>query len=157
MGLIPPPARRGPPEYRCAVKRQPRVFWVSRWAGGRPPEGRPPAQRETPFHEDAGSEWSRRSGRGATGAVAPVAIFSPLWGPVTGAPAVPMPLAWALQGPPGAPRHPIPPFSSWRPKPPGTGWRYWARNPHGGAASCAAMEDSPGQRRTGGTPPVFRF
>ncbi|KAJ1187427.1 hypothetical protein NDU88_004203 [Pleurodeles waltl] len=71
-----PAAWLGPPEYRCAVKRPLRLFWVSRWAGGRPPEGRPPAQRETPFHVDAGSEWSWRSGRGATGAVAPVVIFS---------------------------------------------------------------------------------
>ncbi|KAJ1174975.1 hypothetical protein NDU88_000266 [Pleurodeles waltl] len=60
-----------------------------------------------------------------------------------------MPLAWALQGPPGAPRHPIPPSCSWRPKPPGTGWRYGGRNPHG--------EDSPGQRKAGGTPLTFRF
>ncbi|KAJ1081600.1 hypothetical protein NDU88_001779 [Pleurodeles waltl] len=29
--------------------------------------------------------------------------------------------------------------------------------PHGGAASCAAMGDSSGQRKTGGTPPVFLF
>ncbi|KAJ1174976.1 hypothetical protein NDU88_000267 [Pleurodeles waltl] len=71
-----PPAKREPPEDRTAVKRPRRSFWVSCWAGRRPPKGRPPAQRETSFHEEAGSEWSRRSGRGATGAVAPVANFS---------------------------------------------------------------------------------
>ncbi|KAJ1095743.1 hypothetical protein NDU88_000899 [Pleurodeles waltl] len=51
-----PPAKREPPEDRTAVTRPQRSFWVSRWAGGRPPKGRPPAQRETPFHEEAGSE-----------------------------------------------------------------------------------------------------
>ncbi|KAJ1200650.1 hypothetical protein NDU88_004471 [Pleurodeles waltl] len=37
---------------------------------------RPPAQRESPSKDEAGSEWGRRIGWGATGAVAPVAIFS---------------------------------------------------------------------------------
>ncbi|KAJ1092047.1 hypothetical protein NDU88_005161 [Pleurodeles waltl] len=32
-------------------------------------------------------------------------------------------LAWALQGLPGASRHPSPPSCSWRAEPPGTGWR----------------------------------
>ncbi|KAJ1136284.1 hypothetical protein NDU88_002701 [Pleurodeles waltl] len=31
------------------------------------------------------------------------------------------------------------------------------QNPHGGAASCAAMADSHGQRKVGGTLPAFRF
>ncbi|KAJ1206335.1 hypothetical protein NDU88_001742 [Pleurodeles waltl] len=53
-----------------------RPFIHFRWAGGRSPKERPPAQRKCPCNEDAGSEWSRRSCRGATGAVAPVAYFS---------------------------------------------------------------------------------
>ncbi|KAJ1150236.1 hypothetical protein NDU88_003031 [Pleurodeles waltl] len=57
------PAWREPPYGRSAVERPRRPFWLSRWAGRRPPEGRPPAQRETPSHEEAGSEWSRRSGK----------------------------------------------------------------------------------------------
>ncbi|KAJ1185325.1 hypothetical protein NDU88_002119 [Pleurodeles waltl] len=36
----------------------------------------PPAQRESPSNDEAGSELSRRSCWCATGAVAPVAIFS---------------------------------------------------------------------------------
>ncbi|KAJ1091137.1 hypothetical protein NDU88_004264 [Pleurodeles waltl] len=74
-----------------------------------------------------------------------------------GAPAVPMPLAWALQGPPGAPRQPIPPSCSWRENRQEQGGGMGCQNPHGGAASCAAMEDSNGQRKTGGRPPVFRI
>ncbi|KAJ1157649.1 hypothetical protein NDU88_010353 [Pleurodeles waltl] len=65
------PAMRSPPNGRSAVRRPRMPFCLSRWAGGRPP-----AQRERPCNEEAGSEWSRRSCRGATGAVAPVAIFT---------------------------------------------------------------------------------
>ncbi|KAJ1174603.1 hypothetical protein NDU88_006423 [Pleurodeles waltl] len=57
----------------------------------------------------------------------------------------------------GAPRHPFPPASSWRCKPPGTGWREGGRNPHGGAACSAAMEDSLGQGKTVRKPPVSLF
>ncbi|KAJ1096499.1 hypothetical protein NDU88_001639 [Pleurodeles waltl] len=67
---------RSPPFVRSTVKRPRRPFWLSRWAGGRPPKERPPAQRERPCNREAGSEWSRRCCRGATGAVAPVAIFT---------------------------------------------------------------------------------
>ncbi|KAJ1205800.1 hypothetical protein NDU88_001226 [Pleurodeles waltl] len=74
-----------------------------------------------------------------------------------GAPAVPMPLAWALQGPPGAPRHPIPPSCSWRANRQEQDGGMRCQNPHGGAASCATMADSHGQRKVGGTPPAFRF
>ncbi|KAJ1164197.1 hypothetical protein NDU88_004642 [Pleurodeles waltl] len=49
----------------------------------------------------------------------------------------------------GAPRHPIPPSCSWRPKPPGTGWRYVGRNPHGGAGFPRATEN---RRYTAGFP-----
>ncbi|KAJ1107985.1 hypothetical protein NDU88_005370 [Pleurodeles waltl] len=67
---------RSPPFARSAVKRPRRPFWLSRWAGGHPPKERPPAQRERPCNTEAGSVWSRRCCRGATGAVAPVAIFT---------------------------------------------------------------------------------
>ncbi|KAJ1202684.1 hypothetical protein NDU88_006481 [Pleurodeles waltl] len=97
------PAWREPPNDRTAVKRPRRPFWLSRWAGGRPPEGRPPAQRETPFNNEAGSEWSRRSCRRGTGAVAPVAIFSVcfadtenLYGALLGAPSTPVPAIMLL-------------------------------------------------------------
>ncbi|KAJ1152704.1 hypothetical protein NDU88_005479 [Pleurodeles waltl] len=56
-----PPAKRYPPKDRSAVKRPRRPFLLSRWAGGRPPEDRRPAQRDSPFNNEAGSEWSRRS------------------------------------------------------------------------------------------------
>ncbi|KAJ1170007.1 hypothetical protein NDU88_001888 [Pleurodeles waltl] len=139
----------------------------SRWAGGRPPEDRRPAQRESPFNNEAGSEWSRRSCRGATGATVQwhpsrfslsaqqtVKIFV---GPCLGAPALPMPVAWAVQGPPGAPRQPFLPSWFWQWTPPETGWREGGRNPHGGAASSAAMADTLGQRETGGKPPAPLF
>ncbi|KAJ1186838.1 hypothetical protein NDU88_003618 [Pleurodeles waltl] len=71
-----PPAKLTPPNDRSAVKRPQGPFRLSRWAGGRPPKERPPAQRERPCNTEAGSEWSRRCCRGATGAVAPVAIFT---------------------------------------------------------------------------------
>ncbi|KAJ1170748.1 hypothetical protein NDU88_002620 [Pleurodeles waltl] len=98
-----PGGRREPPAWR-------EPFCVSRWAGGRPPEGRPPAQRETPSHEDAGSEWSRRSGKGATGAMQTLKFYvGPAYGGLCSAHAIP--------------RHPSPPSCSWRSEPPGTGWR----------------------------------
>ncbi|KAJ1210287.1 hypothetical protein NDU88_005653 [Pleurodeles waltl] len=56
-----PPAKRLLPKDRTAVKRPRRPFRLSRWAGGRPPEDRRPAQRDSPFDNEAGSEWSRRS------------------------------------------------------------------------------------------------
>ncbi|KAJ1204065.1 hypothetical protein NDU88_007846 [Pleurodeles waltl] len=71
-----PPATVPPTNDRTAVKRPRRPFSHFRWAGGRSPKERPPAQRKCPCNEDAGSEWSRRSCRGATGAAAPVAYFS---------------------------------------------------------------------------------
>ncbi|KAJ1216349.1 hypothetical protein NDU88_003952 [Pleurodeles waltl] len=67
---------RLPPNDHTAVTRPRRPFWLSRCAGGRLPKGRPPAQRERPSNDEAGSEWSRRSCWSATGAVAPVANFS---------------------------------------------------------------------------------
>ncbi|KAJ1162966.1 hypothetical protein NDU88_003430 [Pleurodeles waltl] len=68
-----------------------------------------------------------------------------------------MPVAWAVQGPPGAPRHPFPPSWFWRWTPPETGWQEGGRNPHGGAASSAAMAGSLGQRETSGKPPAPLF
>ncbi|KAJ1182068.1 hypothetical protein NDU88_007263 [Pleurodeles waltl] len=71
-----PSAKVPPLNDRTAVKRPRRPFRHFLWAGGRSPKERPPAQRKCPCNEDAGSELSRRSCRGATGAVAPVAYFS---------------------------------------------------------------------------------
>ncbi|KAJ1172733.1 hypothetical protein NDU88_004576 [Pleurodeles waltl] len=153
-----PPAWREPPEYRCAVKRPPQVFWVSHWAGGRLPKGRPPAQWETPLHEDAGSEWSRRSGGCATGAVAPVAYFSVckadteiqsgalLRGPLQ------CPCHWhghcrGPQGPHDTPhRHPVP-----------GGRNRQEQDGDEGVGIPCCHGGFPGQRKTGGTPPVFLF
>ncbi|KAJ1099909.1 hypothetical protein NDU88_005002 [Pleurodeles waltl] len=147
-----PGGRREPPNDRTAVKRPRRPFCVSRWAGGRPPEGRPPAQRETPSHEDAGSEWSRRSRKGATGVVAPVANFSVcnadteilcgarLRGPLQ--------CHWhghcrSPQGPHNTPhRHPVPGGRNRQEQDGGEG---------------VGMGDSSGHWKTGGTPPVFLF
>ncbi|KAJ1097336.1 hypothetical protein NDU88_002460 [Pleurodeles waltl] len=67
---------------------------------------------------------------------------------------MPMPVAWALQGPPGAPRPPLPPSGSRRSDRRDLDGGRGGRNPRGGAASCAAVEDSMGPRYTGGTPPV---
>ncbi|KAJ1169550.1 hypothetical protein NDU88_001443 [Pleurodeles waltl] len=67
---------------------------------------------------------------------------------------MPMPVAWALQGPPGAPRPPLPPSGSRRSDRRDLDGGRGGRNPRGGAASCAAAEDSMGPRYTGGTPPV---
>ncbi|KAJ1091418.1 hypothetical protein NDU88_004544 [Pleurodeles waltl] len=69
-------AKVPPLNDRTAVKRPRRPFRHFLWAGGRSPKERPPAQRKCPCNEDAGSELSRRSCRGATGAVAPVTYFS---------------------------------------------------------------------------------
>ncbi|KAJ1219105.1 hypothetical protein NDU88_006676 [Pleurodeles waltl] len=64
------------------------------------PAGLAPAQRETPFHEDAGSEWSRRSGRGATGAWQTLKIFvKPCYGGPCSAHAIGMGTAGAPRGP----------------------------------------------------------
>ncbi|KAJ1184110.1 hypothetical protein NDU88_000920 [Pleurodeles waltl] len=71
-----PSAKVPPLNDRTAVKRPRRPFRHFLWAGGRSPKECPPAQRKCPCNEDAGSELSRRSCRGATGAVAPVAYFS---------------------------------------------------------------------------------
>ncbi|KAJ1105175.1 hypothetical protein NDU88_002583 [Pleurodeles waltl] len=68
-----------------------------------------------------------------------------------------MPLAWARQGPPGAPRHPLPPSCSWRESRHEQDGGRGCLNPHGGGARSAAMEDSGGQRKVGGSPPAFRF
>ncbi|KAJ1201333.1 hypothetical protein NDU88_005146 [Pleurodeles waltl] len=68
-----------------------------------------------------------------------------------------MPFAWALQGPPGAPRHPLPPSCSWRENRQEPDGGRGCQNPHGGGVRSAAMEDSQGQREVGGTPPTFRF
>ncbi|KAJ1126956.1 hypothetical protein NDU88_005362 [Pleurodeles waltl] len=146
---------RVPPFGRSAVKRLRRPFWLSRWASGHPPKERPPAQRERPCNTEAGSEWSRRCCRGATGAVAPVAIFTVckadsenLYGALLGGPCT----AHASgMGSAGAPRGPTTPVQTI------LGWREGGRNPHGGAASSAAMEDSLGQGKTGGKPPVPLF
>ncbi|KAJ1208679.1 hypothetical protein NDU88_004062 [Pleurodeles waltl] len=67
---------------------------------------------------------------------------------------MPMPVAWALQGPPGAPRPPLPPSGSQRSDRRDLDGGRGGRNPRGGAASCAAVEDSMGRRYTGGSPPV---
>ncbi|KAJ1200691.1 hypothetical protein NDU88_004512 [Pleurodeles waltl] len=67
---------------------------------------------------------------------------------------MPMPVAWALQGPPGAPRPPLPPSGSRRSDRRDLDGGRGGRNPRGGAASCAAVEDSMGRRYTGGSPPV---
>ncbi|KAJ1091132.1 hypothetical protein NDU88_004259 [Pleurodeles waltl] len=67
---------------------------------------------------------------------------------------MPMPVAWALQGPPGAPRPPLPPSGSRRSDRRDLDGGRGGRNPLGGAASCAALEDSMGRRYTGGSPPV---
>ncbi|KAJ1187087.1 hypothetical protein NDU88_003866 [Pleurodeles waltl] len=67
---------------------------------------------------------------------------------------MPMPVAWALQGPPGAPRPPLPPSGSRRSDRRDLDGGRGGRNPLGGAASCAAVEDSMGRRYTGGSPPV---
>ncbi|KAJ1185930.1 hypothetical protein NDU88_002716 [Pleurodeles waltl] len=66
-----------------------------------------------------------------------------------------MPVAWALQGPPGAPRPPLPPSGSRRADRRELDGGRGGRNPLGGAASCAALEDSNGRRYTGGRPPVL--
>ncbi|KAJ1114831.1 hypothetical protein NDU88_003062 [Pleurodeles waltl] len=67
---------------------------------------------------------------------------------------MPMPVAWALQGPPGAPRPPLPPSGSQRSDRRDLDGGRGGRNPRGSAARCAAVEDSMGRRYTGGSPPV---
>ncbi|KAJ1179629.1 hypothetical protein NDU88_004863 [Pleurodeles waltl] len=106
---------RLPPNGRSAVRRLRRPFWLSRWAGGRPPKGRPAAQRESPCNEEAGSEWSRRSCRGATGAVAPVAIFTVctadsenLYGALLGDPCTAHASGMGSAGAPRGPTTPVP-------------------------------------------------
>ncbi|KAJ1199691.1 hypothetical protein NDU88_003524 [Pleurodeles waltl] len=106
---------RLPPNDRTAGKRPRRSFQLSRWAGGRPPKGCPPAQRESPCNEEAGSEWSRRSCRGATGAVAPVAIFTVckadsenLCGALLGGPCTAHASGLGSAGAPRGPKAPIP-------------------------------------------------
>ncbi|KAJ1161049.1 hypothetical protein NDU88_001537 [Pleurodeles waltl] len=94
------------------------------------------------------AEWE-----GATGAVAPVANFKV--GPAYGGPCSAHAIGTA--GTPGALRHPILPSCSWRANRQEQEGGMGCLNPHGGAASCAAMEDSEGQRKTGGRPPVFLF
>ncbi|KAJ1216446.1 hypothetical protein NDU88_004048 [Pleurodeles waltl] len=123
-----------------APRRRP--FWLSRWAGGRPPEGRPPAQRETPFNNEAGSEWSRRSCRGATGTVAPVAIFSVcfadteiLSGALLGGPCTAHASGMGSAGAPRGPTTPVPAILC-----PGDG--AWI--------SCAGRKKSQELRRSGG-------
>ncbi|KAJ1100383.1 hypothetical protein NDU88_005469 [Pleurodeles waltl] len=120
-----------PPEYRTAVRRPLRLFCVSRWAGGRPPGGRPPAQRETPSLEEAGSEWSRRSGKVRRVHLHPSRIsvsaqqtlkffVGPSYGGPCSAHAIGM-------GTAGAPRGPTTPHTAilfLAGEPPGTGWRY---------------------------------
>ncbi|KAJ1192578.1 hypothetical protein NDU88_001885 [Pleurodeles waltl] len=147
-----PPAKVTPSKDRSAVKRPRGSFRLSRWAGGRPPKGRPPAQRERPCNNEAGSEWSRRSCRGATGAVAPVAIslsakqtVKIFMGPCYGAPALPMPVAWAVQGPHDTRSH--------HPVSGGVNRQKQA----GGKGVGIPMEDSPGQGKSGGKPldPLF--
>ncbi|KAJ1190492.1 hypothetical protein NDU88_007230 [Pleurodeles waltl] len=148
-----PPAWREPPYGRSAVERPRKPFWLSHWAGGRPPEGRPPAQRETPPHEEAGSKWSRRSGyvrrvqwHPSRISVSAKQTLKYKVGPSYGGPCS----AHAIgMGTAGAPRGPTTPhtailFLAGR-QDGGMG----CQNPHGGAASCAAMEDSAGQRKTG--------
>ncbi|KAJ1095915.1 hypothetical protein NDU88_001065 [Pleurodeles waltl] len=101
------------------------------------------------------AEWE-----GATGAVAPVANFSVckadteiLCGALLRGP-LQCPCHWhghcrGPQGPHDTPyRHPVPG---------GQDGGMGCQNPHGGAASCATMADSHGQRKVGGTPPAFRF
>ncbi|KAJ1215786.1 hypothetical protein NDU88_003393 [Pleurodeles waltl] len=61
------------------------------------------------------------------------------------------------QRPPGAPRPPLPPTCSWRLSRHEQDGGRGGQNPLGGAASCAALEDSKGQWKTGGRPPVFPF
>ncbi|KAJ1128931.1 hypothetical protein NDU88_007303 [Pleurodeles waltl] len=109
------PAKRFPPKDRFVVKRPRRPFRLSRWAGGRPPEDRRPAQRECPFNNEAGSEWSRRSCRGATGAVAPVAIFAVctadsdnLCGALLGGPCTAHASVMGSAGAPRGPTAPVP-------------------------------------------------
>ncbi|KAJ1154541.1 hypothetical protein NDU88_007292 [Pleurodeles waltl] len=111
--VLTPPTQRDPVARmrRSAVaahqtvpaERPRRPFRLSRWAGGRPPEDRRPAQWESPFNNEAGLEWSRRSCRGATGAVAPVAIFTvctadseTLCGALLGGPTAPVPAILVL-------------------------------------------------------------
>ncbi|KAJ1109408.1 hypothetical protein NDU88_006769 [Pleurodeles waltl] len=110
-----PPAKREPPEDRTAVKRPQRSFWLSRWVGGRPPKGRPPAQRETHSNDEAGSEWSRRSCFCATGAVAPVAISSVCYadtgnqcGALLGGPCSAHAIGMGTAGAPRGPTTPVP-------------------------------------------------
>ncbi|KAJ1127145.1 hypothetical protein NDU88_005548 [Pleurodeles waltl] len=125
-----PPAWREPPYGRSAVERPRRPFWLSRWAGGRLPEGHPPAQRETPSHEEAGSEWSRRSGKVQRVQLHPSRIsvaakqtlkffVGPSYGGPCSAHAIGM-------GTAGAPRGPTTPHTAilfLAGEPPGTGWR----------------------------------
>ncbi|KAJ1152234.1 hypothetical protein NDU88_005011 [Pleurodeles waltl] len=55
----------------------------------------------------------------------------------------------------GAPRPPLPPSGSRRANHRELDGGRGGRNPLGGAASCAALEDSKGRRYTGGRPPVL--
>ncbi|KAJ1211091.1 hypothetical protein NDU88_006452 [Pleurodeles waltl] len=71
-------------------------------AGDRQKAVRRPSGK-APANEEAGSEWSRRSCRGATGAVAPVAIFTVckadsenLCGALLGGPTAPVPAILVL-------------------------------------------------------------
>ncbi|KAJ1149467.1 hypothetical protein NDU88_002275 [Pleurodeles waltl] len=67
-----------------------------------------------------------------------------------------MPLAWARQGPPGAPRPPLPPSCSWRLSRHELDGGRGGQNPHGCGARSAAMEDSNEQRKVSGRPLTFR-
>ncbi|KAJ1099938.1 hypothetical protein NDU88_005031 [Pleurodeles waltl] len=86
----------------------------------------------------AGSKWSRRCCGRATGAVAPVALFTvcladseKLHGALSGGPCT----AHASgMGSAGAPRLPLPPAFSWQFKPSGKGWWWGTLNPLGSAA-----------------------
>ncbi|KAJ1082385.1 hypothetical protein NDU88_002553 [Pleurodeles waltl] len=110
-----PPAKLTPPNDRSAVKRPQGPFRLSRKAGGRPPRERPPAHRERPCNTEAGSEWSRRCCRGATGAVAPVAIFTVCYadsenhaGALLGGPCTAHASGMGSAGSPRGPRTPVP-------------------------------------------------
>ncbi|KAJ1092964.1 hypothetical protein NDU88_006074 [Pleurodeles waltl] len=144
---------RSPPFGCSTVKRPRRPFWLSRWARQRSTRQ---AQWERPCNNEAGSEWSRRSCRGATGAVAPVVIFTVCkadsenhGGALLGAPCTAHASGMGSAGAPRGPTTPVPSIlflavKTARNRMAGRGWE---------SPCSAAMEIQPSRGKSGGKPP----